>query len=346
MSAAVLIEEPESISPGTSPSNDIIGSNGLSCAPASPKKHRTNISRRLSGRAAPTGSSNPSLQSISSVNRAGPTAKSTSSVGVFENPLPQDYVGRPDRANHIISQVAEWLQQEKTKQATRKSARKKSRATIAHAAEATKALAHSLKGSEDGHHHLRHKRSSSDASDTGLALEELEQILSSSLNADNKGSMQPKEDNLGSYFPRRKSTRRGSKLLRRKMSTNLGSDSDTKEDQIVPSAEVSLDNSKALGFSGGASTLETDSEKQSKRAAKEEQAWNQFKSEIVRLTHTLKIPGWRRVPIERGGEIEVCRLSGALTNAVYVVSPPKILAHTPAATADSTMSLTIKKQPR
>ena len=269
-----------------------------------------------------------------------------SSRSVPERSIPQDNVRRPDHASLIISQVAEWLQREKAKQATRNSTMKKSRAKLAHTAEATKVLAYSLSHSEDGNHYFRRKRSSSDASDTGLALDALEQILSSSLEIDDKGSLTPKEDNSGSYFPRRKSTRKGSKLLRTKMPTSLGSDSDTKEDENVPSAEVILDNSKALGYSGGASTSQTNLHKQSKRAAREEQAWNQFKSEIVRLTHTLKIPGWRRVSIERGGEIEVGRLSGALTNAVYVVSPPKNVAQTPTSMIGSTTSLVAKKQPR
>jgi choline kinase len=40
----------------------------------------------------------------------------------------------------------------------------------------------------------------------------------------------------------------------------------------------------------------------------------------------LKLKGWRRVPLDQSSEIEVERLSGALTNAVYVVSPPKNLS--------------------
>jgi len=47
-----------------------------------------------------------------------------------------------------------------------------------------------------------------------------------------------------------------------------------------------------------------------------------FKNEIIRIAHTLKLKGWRRVPLGGGETISVERLSGALTNAVYVVSPP------------------------
>jgi choline kinase len=85
-----------------------------------------------------------------------------------------------------------------------------------------------------------------------------------------------------------------------------------------------LDNSKTLSYSGGSADSSTENVtlSTSKRAEKEKKAWLAFKSEILRLAHTLRLKGWRRVPLERGGDIEVERLSGALTNAVYVVSPP------------------------
>lgn len=47
-----------------------------------------------------------------------------------------------------------------------------------------------------------------------------------------------------------------------------------------------------------------------------------FKLELLRLAHTLQIPGWRRIDLSHSDGIEVARLSGALTNAVYVVTPP------------------------
>ena len=69
------------------------------------------------------------------------------------------------------------------------------------------------------------------------------------------------------------------------------------------------------------------------------------KKEIVRLAQTLRLKGWRQVPIEYGGEIEVERLSGALTNAVYVVSPPKVLPQTPLDPHDSSASVVQKRPP-
>lgn len=95
-------------------------------------------------------------------------------------------------------------------------------------------------------------------------------------------------------------------------------------DVIVPSCEVVLDNSKTLSYSGGNAST-TDLTLTSKRAEKERKAWSAFKGEILRLAHTLRLKGWRRVPLDSGDSIDVERLSGALTNAVYVVSPPKNL---------------------
>jgi choline kinase len=62
-----------------------------------------------------------------------------------------------------------------------------------------------------------------------------------------------------------------------------------------------------------------------KRTEKERKAWSNFKSEILRLAHTLRLKGWRSIPLENSDDIDVERLSGALTNAVYVISPPKAL---------------------
>lgn len=52
-----------------------------------------------------------------------------------------------------------------------------------------------------------------------------------------------------------------------------------------------------------------------------------FKREVVRLIHTLGIRHWRRLPLEQSDDVEIPRISGALTNAVYVVSLPKSKLH-------------------
>ncbi|EGX46694.1 hypothetical protein AOL_s00097g442 [Orbilia oligospora ATCC 24927] len=68
--------------------------------------------------------------------------------------------------------------------------------------------------------------------------------------------------------------------------------------QDVPGCEADLDNSKEWSV--------------------------EFRAEILRLTHTLKIKNWRKVDLERGEELVVSRISGALTNAVYKVTPPTV----------------------
>lgn len=155
------------------------------------------------------------------------------------------------------------------------------------------------------------------------------------------GESGPSQERKSSYVP----GRRPSKLLLRKQSTiGASSDTDNRElDDLVPHADVTLDNSKTMSYSGGAAASETDLVDTGKRAKKEHEAWLQFKIEIVRLSHTLKLRGWRRIPMDRAAEIEVVRLSGALTNAVYVVSPPSDLPPPTPDPRSSTMSMTSKK---
>lgn len=112
---------------------------------------------------------------------------------------------------------------------------------------------------------------------------------------------------------------RMSRIRHRKRRSSLGraasSDTDYVDgDAIVPDCDVWLDNTKTLNLGGSVSNLQ-------ERAKREDEAWTTFKNEIIRTTHTLKIKGWRKVPLDDAESIEVVRLSGALTNAVYVVSP-------------------------
>ncbi|KAF8859336.1 kinase-like protein [Acephala macrosclerotiorum] len=217
--------------------------------------------------------------------------------------------GGSERGHHhdkLLSQVAEWLQAEKAKRAARKSKRRGGEELI------------------ENEGHISRPRTGSQSSDSSaISLEKLQRIL---------------EDNMSSFgherlpmpSPQLRPTTPG-KFRRRSSARKLGAASSDTEyqdgDVIVPSCDVVLDNSKTMSYTGGASESsgETVTLSTSKRAEKERKAWLNFKSEIVRLAHTLRLKGWRRVPLERGGEIEVERLSGALTNAVYVVSPPKDL---------------------
>lgn len=219
-----------------------------------------------------------------------------------------------DEFESLVEQVSSWIKEKRAKRHKRKA----------------------------GHHHLhlhRHRddnslssgpsskalddtaetkpRRDSNASDESVDLENLERILKHNLTL------------------RRSSARRMFSLKRRGSARKLlgkqSSASDTEYhdgDVLVPSCDVVLDNSKTLAYTGGASDISDDSESEDlkrQRSHIDGDAWSRFKFEIVRLSHTLRLKGWRKVPMEMSSSIEVRRLSGALTNAVYVVSPPATL---------------------
>lgn len=314
----------------------------------SPNQYRTNASRRLSSRSVRAVAPSQSLHSISSISSLDssatgqlPTPGSENRQARFHHHHFQNF----NHANHILTQVAEWLQQEKAKRAVQNVRPHHGHAKLSHAFDATKPLTNQPRSGDSKPHGSYPARAPSDASDSGFALEKLEQILSESTTFSGDGQLTPTEDKAGSYFPRQKSIRRGSKLLR-KSSTVASSDNENQDNDIlVPSAEVVLDNTKTLGYSGGAASSELDVSIPRKSTAKEKEAWVRFKSEIVRLTHTLRIGGWRRISLDRGEGIDVERLSGALTNAVYVVSPPKNLPQTPAIAQDGVAPMMPRRPP-
>lgn len=324
---AVLIAEPESISPKTSPRLD------GKASPHSLKQHHATGAKRLLGRPALNASSS-SLQSPTST--ASFTAAPDSDPRAVEDERLRGH--RPHLRHHShqrhsnpdMSQVLDWLQREKVKKAKRKSKRA-SRSRIISATD-------SLKSSPgDGR-----ERADSEASDSSVDFESLEKILAS-LRVGEDANATPKDEKKGSYFSRRSSAKH--KLLR-KSSGLASSDTDYLDgDAVVPSADVVLDNSKTLGYSGGEAESQTNLLDSRKRGLKEREAWLHFKKEIVRLAHTLRLKGWRRVPLDRGGEIDVERLSGALTNAVYVVSPPVDLPPTPSSRQGSATSHASEKAP-
>ncbi|KAK6540063.1 hypothetical protein TWF694_008893 [Orbilia ellipsospora] len=90
--------------------------------------------------------------------------------------------------------------------------------------------------------------------------------------------------------------------------------------QDVPSCDVDLDNSKELSI--------------------------EFRAEILRLTHTLKIKNWRKVELDRGAEVLVSRISGALTNAVYKVTPPAVSKERAAKPVDTPYMTPVDKDSR
>jgi len=237
---------------------------------------------------------------------------------------------RVHQHDRLLLQVSQWLQREKAKRAARKSNGRHLNKHSSSPADGLKDLEssgdHATTADESHHNISSRNRSSSQASDASrISLESLQRILDDSLAGFGHDSQSSISSGLGSRKLSSAGERRKSYVRKRGAGS---SDTEYQDgDVIVPTCDVVLDNSKTMSYSGGGteSSTETATLSTSKRAEKDRKAWLSFKNEIVKLSHTLRLKGWRRVPLERGGDIEVERLSGALTNAVYVVCPPKDL---------------------
>ncbi|MCJ1352917.1 MAG: hypothetical protein MMC33_002901 [Icmadophila ericetorum] len=274
-----------------------------------PKRHHaTSVGKRLKGRLSYT-----SLRSQNSP-RIDPLATEPVNFAQPESSVPSSNAS----SSRLLSQVSQWLEAEKAKRARKK--RPKEEDVTGFLGEPALGLSHEDWSTENV---LFRRRSSSQLSDGSLALEKLEKIIKEYSITGGDGSRAPIASRRGSrsHLKRSlsvKSLRKGSGVPSSDTEYNDG-------DALVPSAEVVLDNSKTMSYSGGGREPDGEIAQGSKRAAQEKEAWHVFKNEIVRLTHTLRLKGWRRVPLDRGVDIEVERLSGALTNAVYVVTPPENL---------------------
>lgn len=327
---AVIIEEPESISPDHSPKLE--GRQPLP-VPTSPKERRTSLSsRKLSGRPAPRASvtslrSAAGLESATDLTSTGPQSS---------------HPGHRQHAEQILSKVRHWLHKEKARASKRKVITHAGHGNHGSATGFVKSLVDQLHSGASDHHYRGHdERHSSDLYQDALALEQLEKILGNDLQLgdDNQTVASGRKPDVGM----RKGSRGG---VLRKRSTGISSDTDHQDGDIdVPSVEAVLDNSKTLSYTGGAVSSQLDLAGLGRKPRKDADAWIQFKNEIIRLAHTLRLKGWRRVPLDRGADIDVERLSGALTNAVYVVSPPRDLSQLLPSAQDSTTSLTSRKPP-
>lgn len=212
---------------------------------------------------------------------------------------------------NLLKQVGGWLKQERQRRHARRALRKAGKNVTPDSASGTDA-GDSLQPS------AARTRSGSESSQEGtVALDQLAHILEKTL------SMKPAEAKKRSQHIRRLST--GLTGLKRHSAISLDSEYFDSVDQLVPSCDEVLDNSKTLAYSVDEPSSEPVTEASEKRARKEKKAWTEFRYEILRLAHTLKLKGWRKVTMEQSNEIDVQRLSGALTNAVYVVSPPQNL---------------------
>ncbi|KAK1758630.1 kinase-like domain-containing protein [Echria macrotheca] len=262
--------------------------------------------RRLSGRPPVPGS--PSRSSLLS-NEVTTDSTSPSSPAV-DAPV-QHHRHKADRmSERLIAQIAEWLQHEKVKKEARKSRKHSVRRK-------SPPLEKEDKPAQEGG---RERASSIDSSSSEVSLDRLQRIIDDSLSRLGLNSVPHFGPHLGIG---KKHQRRSSKSL---TLSRASSDTEFFEgDVMVPSCDAFLDNSKTMSYVGGKATADDNASISSRKEEKEKQAWITFKNEIIRLAHTLRLKGWRRVPLDSGETISVERLSGALTNAVYVVSPPPAL---------------------
>ncbi|KAJ5945281.1 hypothetical protein N7516_005449 [Penicillium verrucosum] len=239
----------------------------------------------------------------------------------------QEQSTRPeeDTQQGLFNQVYEWLHHEKTRRQNRK-ARK---------AETTPHATNEIQSADEDAVLERRTSDMSNTSESTFSLDKLEKILLQYATTRPRSAM---------GFPHKQPVKRQSKHRLRGLRRGSASESElTDVDGAPPSVEAFLDNTKTLGYTGGAAVEEIADSSASVKQAKDAEAWVVFKSEIVRLVHTLQLKGWRRVPADLAPEIEVVRLSGALTNAVYVVEPPKNL---PPPKTDSNSLVSRKPPPK
>ncbi|KAF2843474.1 hypothetical protein M501DRAFT_91097 [Patellaria atrata CBS 101060] len=315
----VTIAEPESISPMMRGKNKEIDPFDLDAS--APKQHRASVSgKRLSGRPPieRPGSKSSLRGSPSIENIADEISQAASRPNSRHNSIDQG----------LLAQITKWVQQERARRTARKT---KSEST---SVGPTLDQDEQSSGQLDGPAETQPKRLS-DSSEGSVALDQLQALLDRTMNLNLGDRSSGGRQSIG----HRLSSIR--KLGRR--STAASSDNDVQDTElVVPSCDTILDNSKTMSYTGGGADDEG-REDGSKR--KDKEAWNAFKYEIVRLTHTLRLKGWRRVPLEKSGDIEVERLSGALTNAVYVVTPPKNISSRRTETDDGTASVAPSKPP-
>lgn len=260
---------------------------------ASPRKHRPSLSKKSSAR--------PPMYSPAPLN------SQTSEPVTRDEKAPSLRNGDEDPQNTLFSQVYEWLRREQSK---RRNPKQKTYGQTDGAG--SDGDDEDDEAAVDGY---PLQKTVSTGSDNGIALDRLEKILIqfAATRSEASASEQPTQQRLGRRRHRSKGLRRGS-----------ASESDYPDlDSATPSVDAVLDNSKTLAYSGGGADDEESEGGASIRRSKDREAWTVFKAEIMRLTHTLQLKGWRKLPMELAGDIEVVRLSGALTNAVYVVTPPQ-----------------------
>ena len=264
-----------------------------------PRQYRASCTRRLSGRPARITESPLSMPLTEDrTSETQPHSRDSTVATQF----------RYRWQSNFLEQVTAWLEEEKAKSQARRAER--------HAADLG-----DLSISKDEKHKLpfERRRTSSNASDGALALEKLEKIIEQAL------ALAPIPKPLS-----RKTSRHSHKTSSyRKLKhhpASLSSDTDFQDGELfVPSCEAWLEDTRISSHFNGTTDFPEASDRNTPDT-KDLEALNTFKFEILRLTHTLRVKEWRRIPLASSNEIYIERLSGALTNSVYVISPPKDLS--------------------
>ncbi|OLN96393.1 Choline kinase [Colletotrichum chlorophyti] len=266
------------------------------------RQYAASMAKRLTGRMPNIAGSSP---------RSSPVLEPSPAAPSPEDPATQPHHRHGHRHSYasqkLLAQLSDWLEHERKKKAARKSKTSPRRRSP---------TSKTKKEPEPEAEPAARSRSDSiDSDSSDVSFDRLQRIIEDSMASMGISSVPHLSPKLG----KRPSGRHRSRSL---LHRTASSDTDYVDgDVIVPTCDAILDNSKTLSYSGGKSTDDLSLGKTDDK----EKAWATFKNEIVRLTHTLKIKGWRRVPLDSGNNIPVQRLSGALTNAVYVVSPPQNL---------------------
>ncbi|RYP46876.1 hypothetical protein DL768_006973 [Monosporascus sp. mg162] len=284
----------------------------LEGGPVKRRSFSAGVGKRLSGRP-PLQSGDSSRTSLRSQSSLDVVDSLTSSPSPHDTSLEASasHPHHRHRANHLgerlIAQVADWLEHERTKSQNRKKSRR------AHQSK-RKSPNHISNDTEVPLSHLA-RRTSVDSQSSEVSFDRLQRIIEEGMSALGLKAV-PHYSSRSGRKPQRK---RSAQLHRTASSDTEWYDGDV----LVPSCDAVLDNSKTTSYSWGRSgSLEDQSSSSNEKAEKERIAWITFKNEIIRLAHTLRLKGWRRVALDSGESIHVERLSGALTNAVYVVCPP------------------------
>lgn len=265
-------------------------------------------SRRISGK--------PVSSSRSSISEPSPALRPQ------DDPFAQPTRSRQDNRQYysekLLAQVSDWLDHER-----RKASSRKKRTYLHHHPRKSNSPPETRHPRPEADSQpsapppqtQRERSDSVDSQGSDVSLDRLQRIIEDSMSSMGLAAV----PHFSPRPPKHKMKRRGS--LRAASSDTEYTDGDV----VVPSCDAWLDNSKTLIYSGTALSNE-EPESKAARVAKEKEVWLVFKNEIIRIAHTLRLKGWRRVPLGDGHRIWVERLSGALTNAVYVVTPPSDIA--------------------